>query len=102
MFVVFGAPLVSSRMKTQTTNRSTTTMCPENWNFQQHPLNSSDHYSWTIYLLRVCKYLLEMNRSYLQLLNKVLFPNLYPLRSALVLAVVAHSGQILSKTAKLT
>jgi hypothetical protein len=76
-------------------------ICPENWKFQQHPLTSRDHFSWTICRIRVCKYLLEMYHSYLQLLCSTLLLNLHHLRSASVLAIITHSGQILSKSVKL-
>jgi hypothetical protein len=51
--------------------------------------------------MRVCKYSLERCRSYLQLLCIRSLLNLYRLRSATVLAIITHLGQILSKNVKL-
>jgi hypothetical protein len=42
-----------------------------------------------------------MYHSYLQLLCSTLLLNLYCLRSVSVLAIIAHTGQILSKSVKL-
>jgi hypothetical protein len=36
-FAMFGASSVSAGMKAQTSIRSATSICTENWKFQQHP-----------------------------------------------------------------
>jgi hypothetical protein len=87
-------------MKAQTSIQSATPICPENCKFQQHHLTSRGDYSWAICCMRVCKYSLERCRSYLQLLCSIFFLNLYRLRSALSLAMTAHSGLILSQKGK--
>jgi hypothetical protein len=87
-------------MKAQTSNRSATTICPENWQFQQQPLTSRDHYSWTLCQIRVCKYSLERYRSSLQLWCSIFLRNLYRLRLSDSYVMTAHSEQILSKRVK--
>jgi hypothetical protein len=101
MTSVFWVSLFSTAMKTQRRICQVVLICPKCWNFQQHPLNSRDHYSWTIYQMRVCKYFLESCRCYLQLLCRRFLLNLYCSRSESSFASTAHSGQILSKRVKL-
>jgi hypothetical protein len=99
--LMFWVSSVFDGMKTWTPNESVHVNLSRNWKFQLHPLTSRNHYSCTIYWKRVCKYSLERYQSYLQLLCRMFLRNLYLLRSTAIFVTTAHSGKILSKSAKL-
>jgi hypothetical protein len=97
---MFWVSSVFAGMKTWTPNELVHVNLSRNWKFQLHPLTSRNHYSCTICQKRVCKYLLEMYQSCIQLLCSMFLRNLYHLRSAASFVMTAYSGQILSKRAK--
>jgi hypothetical protein len=99
--LMFWVSSVFAGMKTWTPNELVHVNLSRNWKFQLHPLTSRNHYSCTICQKRVCKYLLEMYQSCIQLLCSMFLRNLYHLRSAASFVMTAYSGQILSKRAKL-
>jgi hypothetical protein len=88
-------------MKTQTPNESVHVNLPRTLEFPASPLTFRYHYSWTICRMMVCKYSLKRYQRYIQFLCRMFLRNLYCLRSAASFVMTAHSGQILSKSAKL-
>jgi hypothetical protein len=64
--------------KTQCRICQFTLICSKNWNFQQYPPTSNNHYSRTIYHIRECKYSLERFQNYLSLFILCIFPDSVP------------------------